>query len=158
MLFTGDSQEQHLPHASSSSCEYASLTHFQHLMQCMNVQSGLQPLWDFFTRSKQQWVMPQAAKTLADFQMGLPPSKCPILEDFQHHQASTTLTPQESTPADTCSEGRVWHLTHHFGLERWLDLSVFQFFPVNSPEESMFPDVSFTFKATAEALCRMFSH
>lgn len=46
----------------------------------------------------------------------------------------------------------------HFGLERWLDLSVFQFLPVNSPEESVFPDVSFTFEAAAKALCGMFSH
>lgn len=102
--------------------------------------------------------MPQAVKMLADCQTALPPSKFPVLADFEHHQAGTTLTPQERIPTDTCGKGHVWPLTHHFGLERWLDLSVFQFFPVNSPEESMFPDVSFTFKATAEAFCRMFSH
>lgn len=42
--------------------------------------------------------MLQAAKTLADFQMAQPPSKFPVLADFEHHQASTTLTPQESIP------------------------------------------------------------
>lgn len=78
--------------------------------------------------------------------------------DLQRYQASINLALQESMTADTFSEGSTWHLTHHFRFERWLNLSVFQFFPVNSPEKSMFPDVSFTFKATAKALCGMFSH
>lgn len=78
--------------------------------------------------------------------------------DLQRHQASINLTPRDSMTADTFSEGSTWCLTHHFRFERWLNLSVFQFFPVNSPEESMLPDVSLTLKATAKAFCRVFSH
>lgn len=44
------------------------------------------------------------------------------------------------------------HLTHHFGFERWLDLSVSQAFPVDASEESLLSDVPLTFQAAAEAL------
>lgn len=48
--------------------------------------------------------------------------------------------------------------THHFGLERWLDLPVLQFFPVDPPEEGVLSDIPLSLRPTAQPLGRVFGH
>lgn len=48
--------------------------------------------------------------------------------------------------------------TYSFGLEWWLHLLVFQFFPVDVAEEGVFLDVSLALGAAAQTLTWMFGH
>lgn len=49
-------------------------------------------------------------------------------------------------------------LTHHFGLEGWLDLPVLEFFPVDPPEESVLPNVSLSLWPATQPLAWVFGH
>lgn len=48
--------------------------------------------------------------------------------------------------------------THHFGLERWLDLPVLQFFPVDPPEEGVLSDIPLSLGPAAQPLGGVFGH
>lgn len=105
----------------------------------------------FFARHKVPQVTAHGVKAWAGSHTALPLANCLVLAVPQVY----SLTPGG---AGLRSEREGPGITHHFRFERWLNLSVLQLFPVNSPEESVFPDVSFTLQATAKAFCRMFSH
>lgn len=157
------------PHFRCCSEETA-LTHVYYQSQVADVDVLIFPL---FSSWRGAWPSRQGSKHCWAFLQGteFPRSQHTVPKQEQAHTQPCpyqiasfepcprcALSPQGSRAAVTVGEGRTWHLTHHFRFEGWLNLSVLQFLPVNSPEESMFPDVSFTFQATAKAFCRMFSH
>lgn len=63
----------------------------------------------------------------------------------------TTLVPVIKLCVCVCS-------THHFRLERRLNLSVRQSFPVNAAEERMLTNVPLSFWSTAQTLRRVLRH
>lgn len=151
MLLRGDSSYPHLWSVSSGCADFP---RFQLLARCVTIQAGLKALTGFFLQGTK---FPRSQHTVPKHEQAHT-QLCPYQTASFELCPSSALSPWGSRAAVTVRVGRTWHLTHHFRFEGWLNLSVLQFLPVNSPEESVFPDVSFTLQATAKAFCRMFSH
>lgn len=57
-----------------------------------------------------------------------------------------------------CVRGEVTGWTYGLWFKWWLNFLVLQLLPIHVTEEAVFPDVSLTLRATAQALAWVFGH